>query len=824
MSLEQIRSFIIDKGYAFEPETLDGGFKRAWCALKNKKIWYVGHEGLRFCFGEYDSTARFRLDLKKALTPSDKLLKKEFDEALRAKNLHVQMVAKDLSKQKWEMWAQEHGDKGLNSPYLERKKLPVRRHEVLVIPSENDAQRILVVPMTDAQGEVWNLQQIYTSGDKPFSRGARVKGLFHVIGDELAGPYLIGEGYATCLAAHLATGLTTYCAFSLSNLEPVLRVLLEQGKSEIVLLADFDGATFKKRGENPGMLNAQKLASKYKVRVLVPPLGNFSMDQNFDFSDVWQAGEEIHFEPVEYAEIQGLVFKIEKETPPPPKLEIVRDEPEVVENSGEFEMGIEGDGATVGVEPEEPVLKIERVGETWVPKKFEIETRNSGFHKIIPKNEKEVKYVPQYRDLRKFFEEKHPFVTHVESEVVYAWNGKIYEIVPEIVMRGFAEEHFDPPPTLGKKSEFKDCVICYKLRRTEFFTCDKKINFNNGYLDLEKLEFRPHTPELGFKHSLAYDFDENAKCPQFDAFLLRIFEGDELLVQMVLEYLGYILSGDSCWLQKAMVLKGEGSNGKSTFLSVVRALIGENNIVSAKLDEFKSEYTRQRLDGKLANISEETPKEAMLDSSVFKDIVAGGTMQVRAIYGAPYDLKVRAKLLFSCNDMPASSDSSHALFRRLLIVPFNVLFSDKEADPFMDQKLIAELPGIFNKVLQAYQVLDKRRHMILPDTTKQAVAEYKMSSSVTARWLSECARVVEPASEDYKKMSFVSEMYFAFAAWSDARGFKRITLEKFSRDLKRSVSHPKTRFVRERPISGTNPQSAAHGVMRPDGVAWSPKF
>ncbi len=69
------------------------------------------------------------------------------------------------------------------SPYLERKG--IQGHGVRY--AAHKAGSVLLVPLTDTNGFLRNLQRISPNGDKRFYTGGRVSGCWHVLGDAAAG-------------------------------------------------------------------------------------------------------------------------------------------------------------------------------------------------------------------------------------------------------------------------------------------------------------------------------------------------------------------------------------------------------------------------------------------------------------------------------------------------------------------------------------------------------------------------------------------------------------------------------------------------------------
>jgi P4 family phage/plasmid primase-like protien len=159
-------------------------------------------------------------------------------------------------------------------------------------------------------------------------------------------------------------------------------------------------------------------------------------------------------------------------------------------------------------------------------------------------------------------------------------------------------------------------------------------------------------------------------------------------------------------LQKAILLLGEGANGKSTYLSAVRAFIGKQNTSSVSLQKLETNtFAAAQLVGKLANICPDLPSTHLESTSVFKAIVGGDSINVERKNQQPFDVTLYARLVFSANHPPHSKDSSHAFFRRWVTLPFTRTFEEHEQKPrrILDMSLNRpqELSGVLNRALAA---------------------------------------------------------------------------------------------------------------------------
>ena len=157
------------------------------------------------------------------------------------------------------------------SGYLARKG--VQGHGVRFTPDG-----VLLVPLRDAAGILWNVQTIapekpFNGGpDKLFQKGARKSGLWHWCGDPAgAAVLLVAEGYATAASLHQATGRPVAVAFDAGNLAPVVKALHQAHPAAlIVLCGDDDADTHARTGHNPGRDKATAAARAVQGLAVFP--------------------------------------------------------------------------------------------------------------------------------------------------------------------------------------------------------------------------------------------------------------------------------------------------------------------------------------------------------------------------------------------------------------------------------------------------------------------------------------------------------------------------------------------------------------------------
>ncbi|GGD61009.1 hypothetical protein GRI62_14155 [Erythrobacter arachoides] len=175
-------------------------------------------------------------------------------------------------------------------PYLVAKRL-----KPFGIRQSGDA---LLVPMVDAQFQLWNVQRIRPDGRKLFAKGARTAGLFwpHGLhcadGNPTAGPLVIGEGFATMAVVHAETGLGVAAAMSARNLGSVARAMRQVFPTRPIIIAADDDRHLP---ANIGLRAAREAAGAVDGQIAVPLPETDRRKSGADFADIPRDEVSAHF-------------------------------------------------------------------------------------------------------------------------------------------------------------------------------------------------------------------------------------------------------------------------------------------------------------------------------------------------------------------------------------------------------------------------------------------------------------------------------------------------------------------------------------------------
>lgn len=416
-----------------------------------------------------------------------------------------------------------------------------------------------------------------------------------------------------------------------------------------------------------------------------------------------------------------------------------------------------------------------------------ISTEATGFHTVVYDETGKVKsHKPHYGDLLKFFAKTNTYVVNRVTQEVSIFDGKIWREFTEAEVEAFATQHFSPTATNGKRSEFKGLLYATNVVDSEFFGKSNHgyVNFKNGILRLQDRLLIPHSPDYGFNYVLPYDYNPHAKCPEFTQLMKNITLEDEELQNLLLEYVGYAISGKKASVgSKALILTGGGSNGKSTFLNVIKMLIGKQCYSAVSLSDMSNPNARYSMVGKLFNICEEEEEDALRSgTAMFKSITTGGDILVKKLYADTMPMRIDAKLILSCNDLPNSRDNNYAIYRRMLIVPFRAKFTKSTGiDKGIEERVEGEMSGVYNVVLDALDRFLANNGMFSDaKAAEAALEEYRYSNSFYNQFVEANLEVGE--AEDYIAANDLMSM---FNTWAQANNVRLVpTPMKLIKELK----------------------------------------
>jgi len=260
----------------------------------------------------------------------------------------------------------------------------------------------------------------------------------------------------------------------------------------------------------------------------------------------------------------------------------------------------------------------------------------------------------------------------------------------------------------------------------------------NGVYNIITGEFKEHSPEDYSLTQIPVKYDYNADCPNIKQFLSEILDKED--IPTIQKMMGYCLVKHYKF-QKVFMFIGEGANGKSTLLELIKGLLGGDNISNLALQDFdKNRFSRIILKGKLANIHNDLPNKAMYVLSYFKMLTGGDTISAERKFGGHTNFVNHAKMIYAMNRAPRFTEDTPAVWRRICIINFPNQFLGDKADKNILIKLITpeELSGLLNWAIDGYKLLEEEG---LEENIEETRKQYRLISDSVGSFVDDMVEI-----------------------------------------------------------------------------------
>ena len=328
------------------------------------------------------------------------------------------------------------------------------------------------------------------------------------------------------------------------------------------------------------------------------------------------------------------------------------------------------------------------------------------------------------------------------------------------------------------------------------------ISLRNGVFDLRKFladeddVMFPHSPTLFTLAALPIEFNIEAECPRWRAFLSRNLNNDDR-ADMLQEWFGVCATFNNSF-QSFLMMEGSGSNGKSVICSALTAFLGLRNVSHVPLECFGETFHLSGTVGKLANIVSEIGEVEKANEGTLKSYTSGDRMTFNRKNLPLFEAVPTARLVMATNALPRFADRSNGVWRRMLLLPLDVVIGSSERVAGMDSSewwsdQPDELAGMFLWALTGLARLMKPPHKFTqPLSSRAAVAEYQMDCFPARRFLDETYEV-DPNGE-----VSTHEVYQGYKKWCDEHGNKPQASNTFAKEIKKVFPDaiPKRRVMR----------------------------
>jgi len=216
------------------------------------------------------------------------------------------------------------------------------------------------------------------------------------------------------------------------------------------------------------------------------------------------------------------------------------------------------------------------------------------------------------------------------------------------------------------------------------------INLLNGVYDSRTGQFSTDRGNYIFDYVINVNYVEQcdeSKCPNFLHFIVTSAGKEN--ANCLWNLTGYTLSSISFGKVGGFLL-GDKDGGKSTYLRFIESCFAPELVSHVSFQQFSDPYFTLQLQGKKVNISYDNSGTPMGNEHIFKSIVSCERIQGRALRQNPVQFTANVKLLFASNLNFAFKHPDSAIYRRMIIVPFEYSIPADKQDPALIDKLISE--------------------------------------------------------------------------------------------------------------------------------------
>jgi putative DNA primase/helicase len=311
--------------------------------------------------------------------------------------------------------------------------------------------------------------------------------------------------------------------------------------------------------------------------------------------------------------------------------------------------------------------------------------------------------------------------------------------------------------------------------------CDPWVlNTHSGVVDLRTGDLRPHRPQDHLTMLAGAPYDPAATAPCWEAHLRRFLLPE--LIGFLQRLFGMAAIG--VVLEHILaIFYGGGANGKSVTRNAIAGALGDYAHESTLDLLLQTGRSPGRATPELADLRgrrfvhvAESNEDGRLAAERVKWITGGDPITARRLYGNPFSFEPSHTVVLATNHKPRIGDDSRAMWRRVVLVPFNVTLPESEWDPQIGAKLAAERPGILKWIIDGARWY-LRDGLDAPPVVREATEAYKRDEDQFGGFLDE-----RTVTEDGASVA-ASALLKAHSVWAETSGAPSLSANALAEKL-----------------------------------------
>ena len=307
------------------------------------------------------------------------------------------------------------------------------------------------------------------------------------------------------------------------------------------------------------------------------------------------------------------------------------------------------------------------------------------------------------------------------------------------------------------------------------------LNCANGTLDLETMTLRAHDPGDNITKACRGAWTLGADETRWAKFAAEILPSAEIR-EFVQRLMGSALPG-RVREHVLPILTGTGSNGKSTFIEAVMHALGDYAIQADPTLLMASRHDahptgQAALQSRRLAVCMETAHGRRLDAPTAKQLTGGDTITARYMRKDFFSFEPSHTIVMITNHKPVVDGSDEALWRRLVVIPFEQVFSGAAAQAGLKEQLESEPGAILSWIIEGWAAY-RERGLDIPNSVRAATEAYKADSDAAGRFIEECLYLTQFGTVASAKL------FTEWQKWCAANGEEAATQKAFSEEMAR---------------------------------------
>lgn len=270
----------------------------------------------------------------------------------------------------------------------------------------------------------------------------------------------------------------------------------------------------------------------------------------------------------------------------------------------------------------------------------------------------------------------------------WKYNGGFWEVMDDAQIIAKISENYGHLPAAKKHGDMRGVLaLLASIVPQELSSMQgevRRVNFANGVLIMDRngtKQLRPHDASYGMTYVMPFRYlaEDGEKinlqklAPRFTAFLEQSWGQDpdySMKVKALQEMMAVTLFGQGSAYQRAFLLHGAPSSGKSQLLKIVSSLVPDEAKSAVNPADWSSRFAPSMMYKKLLNIAGELSGRRQIDGQRFKDIVDGSEIMGEYKFKDAFRFCITCTHWFASNHFPRTEDSSEGFTRRWLVLDF----------------------------------------------------------------------------------------------------------------------------------------------------------